>query len=710
MKIAIVTFEFEGLTKNGGIGTAFRKLAELLAGRGHQVTVVFVPFQPFPHSSPAMQRELEILSRKKIRVSVLEQNTLILQTSFLSHHLTRALSVYRFLRRSSFDVIHGPDNCGLLYYCLTARRLDFPQTRFIIGAHGSPLWTCEANRIYRRESIFLSELDRISIELADHLISPSSYMVDYLREKGWKLSQKTQVIPNVNSLEKLSIRAPRSRHATGRQTLIYFGRLEPRKGIFLFLRAIQALLSEDARAGKKRNLHVHFVGRDSISRQNFSFPEYIRQQLSFFDDRVKVSFESNLSSAESLAFLRKNRNALICLPSLLDNSPYVLIELLELGLNFISSRSGGQAELIDSRDHERVFFAPRRSALVETLKRRLAAAPIKVRPSGKALGANQEWLNLHTGLKREGALAIPRKPTRPLISVVLGAQSADPEEALSSLRSILGQTYPKIELCVAEALQIPRGMRKKIKVVHFKKPSRFPAWQSAAKAATGDFLLFLDGGALTSRGALAALVRGAELIADPAIACISTLEDLPGTDPKSRHRQRIAFPSASALTLLSKTNASRFALWRRADFEKCLHASLSENFLDSTATEILSALRASGKGSQELPIGGIRAFPFRAVSDEDEQNERFAAIRAKKGPNTKIYDPFLYFSASLMAERENLVAERDALLAERDALRPKLETKARLDGTTTETKIRDVKSVQQRLETQRSSAGTSTET
>ena len=40
-KICIVTPEFVGLSKNGGIGTAMSGLAELLTKAGHHVTVLY---------------------------------------------------------------------------------------------------------------------------------------------------------------------------------------------------------------------------------------------------------------------------------------------------------------------------------------------------------------------------------------------------------------------------------------------------------------------------------------------------------------------------------------------------------------------------------------------------------------------------------------------------------------------------------------------
>src|SRR4051812_7517538 len=41
-RVAIATMEINGPTRNGGIGTAYTALAEVLAGAGHDVTVLYL--------------------------------------------------------------------------------------------------------------------------------------------------------------------------------------------------------------------------------------------------------------------------------------------------------------------------------------------------------------------------------------------------------------------------------------------------------------------------------------------------------------------------------------------------------------------------------------------------------------------------------------------------------------------------------------------
>src|SRR5262249_11693183 len=120
----------------------------------------------------------------------------------LPTYLRRPMVVYEFLRKRNFDIVHGPDNRGLLYFCILAKRagLDFAATHFIVGNHGSPYWISESNRLFATGDLLSSEMDRQSLELCDQSVSPSNYMVRYLQRKGWKLPKSALVIPNANHL------------------------------------------------------------------------------------------------------------------------------------------------------------------------------------------------------------------------------------------------------------------------------------------------------------------------------------------------------------------------------------------------------------------------------------------------------------------------------------------------------------------------------
>lgn len=667
MKIAIVTFEFEGLTRNGGIGTAYRRLAELLVRRGHSVTVVFMPFGRLGSGAA---REMKRLKRQGIAIVAPKlRGTLEPRHTSESYHLGRSLAVYESLRGKSFDVIHGPDNCALLYYSLLARKLglDFARSRFVIGAHGSQLWACEANRMYGTDSIFLSELDRRSIEMADHLVSPSAYMLGYMKTKGWKVPGDSRVIPNVNRLEpprKEEQREP-SRAKTRRSpTIVYFGRLEPRKGIYLFLIALRQLLATDPRLGRFGKLNVVFLGKDIISTPESSIESRIRAYLALFKSRVALEFVGNSSAEQAMKFLAARPEALVCLPSLLDNSPYVVVEALELGLNFISSSSGGQPELIDPADHGKVLFKPRPEALAEALRARIRSVPLRARASKIAMDANESWLRFHDGLRAKmNSSRPPVGAFRPRVSVILGTDGSD--VPARTLRSVLNQDYPNIELC------LPRGTPiagKRLKVTRFDPSGNSPLWRAGARAASGKYVLFLSGSELADRGALSAWVRAAEQASksDRRFVCLSTAEELASSRAAALKR-RLVTPNTGWVSYFSQRFSSPHSLWRTDEFVKHAHASDRSLFDELAATEVLSSLRGSGKDSDSLPLTAIRVFDSNELSSV-ELPDPYSPIRKVKDAG-KDSRPLLYYAAGLMSESQALNAQIQSLKAEMDRLR-----------------------------------------
>jgi glycosyltransferase involved in cell wall biosynthesis len=399
LSIAIATFEFEGITKNGGVGTAYRRLAELLIDQGHQVTVALLPYTNNLNLKTFLDKpnkELSAIRSRGIEVVFPERKTLKSRGKFQESDLKRSLLVYDFLRSRKFDVVHAPDTGGLVFCSLVAKALrsDFCDCRFIIGAHGSALWVAESNGYRVANEKFLSIFDQMSIEVADYLVSPSSYMLMYLKQKNWKLPKTTLKIPNVNSLHKRSrISKPLSRQFKGQKKLVFFGRLEPRKGFYLFTHAVERLLLTDPQLGIEEPLSVIFLGSQHTSLWKTS--DSIRFRLGKFANRVQLKFIENYSSAQSLKYLTKNPGHLVCIPSLKDNSPYVIVEAIEQGLDFIASQSGGQAELIHVTDQKSVLCKPEVEAWATAIRKRMQMDPIRVRPSQTTVDANLTWLRLH---------------------------------------------------------------------------------------------------------------------------------------------------------------------------------------------------------------------------------------------------------------------------------------------------------------------------
>jgi O-antigen biosynthesis protein len=521
MKIAIVTSEFEGLTTNAGIGTAYRNLGELLLAHGHEVTVVFMPIELRAGETP--KNHARLLARWKARrarmtalgfsVVIPAPDAILGYRGNAGYFLGRSHLVYHFLRSRRFDLVHAPDNGGLLYMCLQARKLgaEFQDTRFVIGAHGPRIWVDELNRCVSETSVLASQFDRCSIEMADQLVSPSRYMLDHLRSRGWTLPSDSRIIPNVNRLGSRFPAIPRG--SLELPTVVFFGRLEARKGVDLFAEAVLRLLRRRPGLGTKSPLKLIFLGRDPDPAR--SATTRLSELFAPFGERIEIRFHGGLSSEKSLALLRSLPGAVVCMPSLCDNSPYVLVEAIEAGLNMVATRSGGQAELVHPDDRGKALCNPDVSSLSLMIERRLDRPPLRVRPSSSALAANPKWLEFHRAKRGSRPHRLRPFSSEPAVSIVLHNRSG---RLLSSLASALSQNYGNLEICIPRTARLHLPARASHIRLREYDPRRLGTpWHSAASAAQGKYVLFLQA-PFASRSSVSEWVRSAETFAqaDPA--------------------------------------------------------------------------------------------------------------------------------------------------------------------------------------------------
>src|SRR5260370_34840818 len=99
-------------------------------------------------------------------------------------------------------------------------------------------------------------MDRVSFSAADLVVSASQYLLKWMQQNGWDLPEQTYVAPYVlpNTV--------RSEEAVPRQTrrkvreIVFFGRLEIRKGLKLFCDAVDELCADSPH----RDFNVTFLG------------------------------------------------------------------------------------------------------------------------------------------------------------------------------------------------------------------------------------------------------------------------------------------------------------------------------------------------------------------------------------------------------------------------------------------------------------------
>lgn len=349
-RVLIASYEIAGPTGNGGIGTAYHSLAHVLAGAGHDVTVLFTGWIDPERGA----REAEW--RRRFADHGIDFSFLgtpwDLPVRSPHHAVRRAYELHRWLADAHaakpFDVVHLPETIGHGAFALTAKALgiDYHDVEFVVGTHSSTRWVAECNRetIESVDLLVTEQLERLSVERADVVLSPTAYLVDYMRDRGWALPERTFVQPLARPrsvrAEALSSARPASDGAAPDE-LVFFGRLETRKGLEVFCDAVD-LLTADACPFAR----VTFLGRpERVMGEDAN--DFVARRAARWGIPWKVV--PDFGHDEAIAYLQEHA-CVVAIPSLVDNSPNTVIEAIALGIPFVASRSGGTAELLAADD------------------------------------------------------------------------------------------------------------------------------------------------------------------------------------------------------------------------------------------------------------------------------------------------------------------------------------------------------------------------
>ena len=124
--------------------------------------------------------------------------------------------------------------------------------------------------------------------------------------------------------------------------VVFFGRLEMRKGICTFVEAIQQL-----DASTKAQIKVNFFGK-SVQIHALRFGElrsdqYIEQQL---ESSVEYQIYSDLYSQEAIQLITELNHPIVCLTSHQENFPNSALEMGQLPVTLVVSETGGFQETL----------------------------------------------------------------------------------------------------------------------------------------------------------------------------------------------------------------------------------------------------------------------------------------------------------------------------------------------------------------------------
>ena len=581
-RVCIATPDVLGPIKNGGIGTACHHVARQLAAWGHDVTIAYVNYNAADAAQMAAARAL--YARHGVAFEPVVPRPAA--DTALARVPAPGWTLLDWLRarEQPFDVVHVPDWHGLGYGALLAKSLGlaFGDTHFVVIGHSPSLWATEGSRqlVHTEAELGWVFMERRSVELADTFISTSVHLIEWMRDAGYALPARAFVWPNAFPPPDPAPGAAAARAARDGAPLeevVFFGRLEPRKGLLLFLDAVDRLVRRGQAPPR-----VTFLGARS---GRIDGPGLIRAAAQQWP--IEVRTITDAGADEAVAYLARP-GRLAVTPSLQENCSLAVLECLQAGIPFVAAAAGGTPELIDPGDHPRALVAPDYIALGDRLAE-LAAAPLRaVRPRRSFDCVLDVWRRWHAqtapfaaAAGRYAARAESAAARTPPVTVCL-VHHERPELLRMAAGSALAQDYPQLDavlvddgsrspaalaaLAEVEADFAARGWR----VVRQENRYCGAARNTAARAARGEWLLFLDDDNVLFPDAVSRLVRAARFAgADcvPAASIRFTGDGDPRADGAALGSPIRFLGAARAWSRFSNVVGDACALVRRDVFE-----------------------------------------------------------------------------------------------------------------------------------------------
>ncbi len=529
-RVCIATYEISGPSRNsGGIGTAYFSLAVALASAGHEVTVLYLSAEDADEA--ANQDWTDWFRNRGVGFVPLPRPP---QKVDAPECMLISRDAYNWLKERAFDIIHFPDLQGHGYYSVLAKHqgLDFDATTLCIGTHSPISWIREANREapHSPDELEMEFMECQCVALADVVVSPSQYMLRWMLANGWELPAKSYVQQNVVAPESrlVSDRGTRPKKIHPIRELVFFGRLEERKGIGLFCDALDLLAATDLPEFTVTFLggNATVSGRDSLS--------YIQSRSARWPFAYRALTDRDRQTA--LRFLLESADRVAIIPSLNDNLPYTVLECLVEGIPFLASCTGGIPELLPEPEADQLTFAPNPTELAGALGRALRQG---VPVAGPAIDPDENrlrWVDWHASAPSRSVRDKPPRsksattPEMPLVSVCVSYRGHH-DLFLQSAESLRRQSWPKFELilldCSKEGVELD-GLGKALLqdgwqiIRQAESGVNVPRGVSIAHA-RGDYVLFLDATDYASPDAIATFVAVASRTGADVLTCFLSL-------------------------------------------------------------------------------------------------------------------------------------------------------------------------------------------
>jgi GT2 family glycosyltransferase/glycosyltransferase involved in cell wall biosynthesis len=395
-KVALVAHEVQTVLdgRAGGVATFVTHFARLLRNAGEEVTLILTRQEVFPVLVDKTWRE----RYAEWGIHLIELHSAERSPNNWCEAWPAALSEQLAPYLDSFDIAYFQDWANVAFHPARLKRLGRPLIDggnpngtpvLVTVLHGPSGWGRIGNQLYPQlaDDTHLEFVERYAARNSDLVVTPSRYLKHWAEENGWHWPSEPQVL-GLPYFQPTNDVVRRPQRTTTR--LVFFGRLETRKGVNLFVAGLRMLHRITPKALQTISSIV-FLGEEQ---EKGTFAR-ITGELAELD--IPVTQIGNMDSVQANQYLTQNApDSLVVVPSPAENFPYTVVEASSIpGIHLICSSGGGIPEVLGSGNEDHMF-EPYPLGLAKKLSERLQeperAASLK---PYDADAANARWLQFH---------------------------------------------------------------------------------------------------------------------------------------------------------------------------------------------------------------------------------------------------------------------------------------------------------------------------
>ena len=248
MKSVIVTPQLPIAYNTGGIGTFTWHLVQFLHSQGERIEIIYTrrPQVPREEWEPFFARMGATITCIEDSEDILEIPEGYDRHQYVSERVSQLIP-------GDADIVYFADWEANGFHYTQSRRYRTDRLPAVVTIlHGNSKWSREGMQQWpvSYQELSLEYRERYTVAHSDYVVSPSRHMIEWMNKNGWQLPPSERVLvlgfPYSHDLDLARAHQDTSQAEIATQPfqrIVFYGRLDTRKGIDLFVNSLLGLAS-----------------------------------------------------------------------------------------------------------------------------------------------------------------------------------------------------------------------------------------------------------------------------------------------------------------------------------------------------------------------------------------------------------------------------------------------------------------------------------